>query len=119
MRLTSSSPSRKKRHLASLLLAFILRLTWLGLVSGPVLAEEAKDKLQKTKPAAAKPSAAKVTKEAAVEIALKKVPGTVTAVDMEKKNGRDVYAVEIIAADGGKETDVFVDRATGEVISTD
>ena len=119
MKLISSSSSRKKRHLASLLLAFILTLTWLGLVSGPVLAEEAKDKPQKTKPAAAKPSAPKVTKEAATEIALKKVPGTVTAVDIEKKRGRNVYVVEIIAKDSGKETDVFVDTATGEVLGTD
>jgi uncharacterized membrane protein YkoI len=119
MRSINSSSDRKKQRLASPLLASVLTLTWLGLISGPAVAEEAKDKAQKTKPAAAKPSTAKVTKEAATEIALKKVPGTVTAVDMEKKRGRNVYAVEIIATDGGKETDVFVDTETGEVLGTD
>ena len=121
MKSVGSSSSRQKRLLASPLLTCILTLTGLGVVSdpAPAAAEEVKDKRQKTKPAAAKPPVAKVTKEVATEIALKKVPGTVTAVDMEKKRGRDVYAVEIIAADSGKETDVFVDRLTGEVVGTD
>jgi uncharacterized membrane protein YkoI len=119
MRSISNRSTRKKPHLASPLLACVLTLTWLGSVSGPAPAEEVKDKSQKTKPAAAKPAAPKITKEAATEIALKKVPGTVTAVDIEKKGGRDVYAVEIIAADSGKETDVFIDLKTGDVVGTD
>jgi uncharacterized membrane protein YkoI len=99
------------------LFGIIATVACLGLSGAGALAGDVKDKDQK-KPEAVEPTA-KLTQEAAAAIALKKVPGTVTAVDIEKKLGRDVYAVEIIAADGGKETDVFIDLKTGDVIGTE
>jgi uncharacterized membrane protein YkoI len=63
--------------------------------------------------------AAKITKDDASKIALKAVPGKVTDVAMEKKLGKQVYVVEILAQADGVETDVFVDIATGEVVGTE
>ena len=119
MRPKHSAFDKKASSGVTFLFAIVATFTWLGLSGAAAMAGEVKDKPQKAKAAAAKPPAVKVTKEAATEIALKKVPGTVTAVDIEKRRGRDVYAVEIIAADSGKETDVFVDTSTGEVVGTD
>ena len=63
-------------------------------------------------------AAAKVTESQARKIGLKEVPGKVTGVKIEKKYGKQVYAVEIMEK-SGKETDVFVDVKTGEVLGTD
>ena len=60
----------------------------------------------------------KIDEARASEIALKKVPGEVTGVSIEKKRGKDVYVVEIMAKTG-KETDVFVDMNNGKVLGTD
>lgn len=60
----------------------------------------------------------KVTREQAVAIALRVVQGEVTAVDIEPKRGKLVYAVEILTSDG-EETDVLVDIETGEVLGTE
>jgi uncharacterized membrane protein YkoI len=62
---------------------------------------------------------AKISEEKAAEIALKKVPGNVTEVVIEKKRGKKVYVVEIIEKGSGAEVDVFVDIETGEVVGTD
>lgn len=62
---------------------------------------------------------AKISESQASEIALKKIPGDVTAVAIEKKQGKRVYVVEIIAKKNGKETDVFVDMNTGKVLGID
>ncbi len=58
-----------------------------------------------------------VAKEQAVEIALNIVHGDVTDVEIERKNGHEVYAVEI--DDDGDEVDVFVDIKTGEIVGTE
>ena len=63
--------------------------------------------------------AAKISEEKATEIALKKVPGTVTSVVIERKRGKNVYVVEIIEKSSGQEVDVFVDIETGKVLGTD
>ena len=60
----------------------------------------------------------KIDEKRASEIALKKVPGKVTGVAIEKKFGKNVYAVEIMSRQG-KETDVFVDMNNGKVLGTD
>ena len=60
----------------------------------------------------------KITEEEAIEIALKKVPGKVTDVAIEKKFDRPVYVVEI-DADKGPETDVIIDINTGEILYTE
>ena len=58
-----------------------------------------------------------VTEQEAVQIALKRVNGDVTDVEIERKKGHEVYAVEI--DDDGDEVDVFVDVKTGEIIGTE
>jgi uncharacterized membrane protein YkoI len=57
----------------------------------------------------------KVTREQAVAIAQKALPGRVTSVEIEPKRGRLVYAVEIMTSQG-EETDVLVDTETGEIL---
>jgi uncharacterized membrane protein YkoI len=46
------------------------------------------------------------------------VPGRVTSVVIEKKQGKNVYVVEIVPRSGG-EKDVFVDIETGQVLGTE
>lgn len=56
-----------------------------------------------------------ITEVEAKAIALKEVPGSVTAVEIETKLGKQVYVVEV-DADSGVETDVIIDMSTGEVL---
>src|SRR3989344_3425492 len=56
----------------------------------------------------------KITEEEAKEIALKKVSGKITDIEIEKKFGKIAYVVEIDA--DGIETDVIIDINTGEVL---
>ena len=46
------------------------------------------------------------------------VSGRVTSVVIEKKQGKNVYVVEIMTRSGG-EKDVFVDPETGQVLGTE
>jgi len=62
--------------------------------------------------------AAKISEAQASKIGLKAVPGKVTGIKIETKYGKQVYAVEIMEK-SGKETDVFVEVNTGEVLGTD
>jgi uncharacterized membrane protein YkoI len=64
------------------------------------------------------PPAAKITEEQATKIALERIPGKVTDVKIERKRGKNVYAVEIQTPQGG-ERDVFVDIQTGKIVGTD
>lgn len=63
--------------------------------------------------------AGKVTKEVATQNALNALPGTVTDVTVEKKRGKNVWVIEIVAEKDGAETDVLVDMNTGSVIGMD
>jgi uncharacterized membrane protein YkoI len=63
-------------------------------------------------------SAPKVSADQAKAAALKVVPGRVTSVVIEKKQGKNVYVVEIVPRRGG-EKDVFVDIETGQVLGTE
>jgi len=63
-------------------------------------------------------STPKITPEQASAAALKVVPGRVTSVVIEKKQGKNVYVVEIRTRGGG-EKDVFVDLMTGQVLGTE
>ncbi|MGH8646720.1 MAG: PepSY domain-containing protein [Gammaproteobacteria bacterium] len=65
------------------------------------------------------PPVPKVTSQQATEIALKEVPGKVTSMKIERFGKYNVYAVEIVAAKDGVETDVFVDIESGKVVGTD
>lgn len=76
-------------------------------------------KHHREKPAKFTPPVAKVNGNQAAEIALKVIPGKANAVSIERKRGRNVYVVEIIASKDGVERDVFVDIETGEVVGTD
>ena len=58
-----------------------------------------------------------ITEQEAVQIALRKVNGKVTDIEIERKKGHEVYAVEI--DDNGDEVDVFVDVKTGEIVGTE
>jgi uncharacterized membrane protein YkoI len=87
-------------------LAFTMMWAWPGL-SADTSAQEVKG------------PANKITQEQASEVALKVVPGKVTDITIEKKRGRNVYVVEIIAEKGGVETDVLVDIESGRVLGTE
>lgn len=60
----------------------------------------------------------KITDEEAQEIALKRVPGDVTGVAIERKLGKQAIVVEVLAKDGS-EIDVIIDMETGEVLGTE
>jgi uncharacterized membrane protein YkoI len=47
------------------------------------------------------------------------LPGKVTDVTVERKHGRDLYVVEIVADKDGAETDVLVDMQSGKVLEID
>ena len=68
-------------------------------------------------PQAAEP-AIKIDEAAATKIALKEVPGTATAISLERKKGMMVYVVEVRARNGS-EIDVFVHPESGQVIGTE
>jgi uncharacterized membrane protein YkoI len=63
-----------------------------------------------------KPNPARISKEQAVQNAVTAVPGNVTDVAIEKKGGKNVYVVEIVADKDGAETDVLVDIDSGKVL---
>ena|SRR5205814_6683655 len=62
---------------------------------------------------------ANITADQASQIALKEVPGKITDLTIEKKLGRNVYVVEIVAEKDGAEVDVLVDLESGKVIGTE
>jgi uncharacterized membrane protein YkoI len=59
---------------------------------------------------------AKISREKATQAALQALPGKVTDVTIEKKRGKSVYVIEIVADKDGAETDVLVDMDSGTVI---
>jgi len=97
----------------SMAVVIVSVFTWCGL-AGDLAAAEKAEKISQ-----AAPSAAKISQEKASEIALEKVPGKVTSVEIEKKLGKKVYVVEILEKVSGAEVDVLVDMETGEVLGTE
>jgi len=85
------------------------------LLPGTAPAADEEDRVQE---AAAAPSA-KVSREQAVEAALAAVPGKVTDAGIEKKRGKNVWVIEIVAEKDGAEIDVLVDLDSGKVIGLD
>ncbi len=63
-------------------------------------------------------AAAKILEKDARAKALEQFPGKVTKSELEVVDGRAIYDVEIEGADG-KEYDVAVDAATGEIIGSE
>ena len=63
---------------------------------------------------------AKISKEAAQQTALTKVPnGAVKAAELEKENGKLQWSFELNVPDSKDLTEVNVDAITGDVISVD
>jgi len=73
----------------------------------------------KPDPAAAKVPAVRISEEQATRAALQVLPGKVTDVTIEKKRGKNVYVIEILAEKNGAETDVLVDTDTGAVLGVE
>jgi uncharacterized membrane protein YkoI len=101
-----TSSIRTTRRFASTVLALAPALLWRALAT-EAAAQEAKAKTPR------------ITKEQAVKNALAAVPGDVTDVTIEKKRGKEVYVIEIVAEKNGVETDVLVDMDSGKVIGTE
>jgi len=59
-----------------------------------------------------------ITEDEAKAIELKEVPGKVMDAGIEKYQGKLAYVIEV-DADDGPETDVFIDKDTGEVLGTE
>ncbi|MBO6891484.1 MAG: PepSY domain-containing protein [Roseibium sp.] len=59
-----------------------------------------------------------MSEEKAIEIALAEVPGTVQETELEKEDGKQVYEIEILTADG-VEMEVEIDVATGTVLEVE
>jgi uncharacterized membrane protein YkoI len=62
---------------------------------------------------------AKISEEQAKQAALKAVPGEVTDATVEKKRGKMVYVIEVVAQKDGVETDVLVDMDSGIVLGVE
>ena len=60
-----------------------------------------------------------MSREQAVKAALAAVPGKVTDSGIEKKRGKNVWVIEIVADKDGAEIDVLVDLDSGKVIGMD
>jgi uncharacterized membrane protein YkoI len=58
----------------------------------------------------------KISQEQASQNALQALPGKVTDISIERKRGKSVYVVEIVADKNGEETDVLVDMESGKVL---
>jgi uncharacterized membrane protein YkoI len=95
-------------------------LVWLLILPllspGVTLADESRD--EPVTRTAAIPHA-KISEEQAKQAALKAVPGEVTDATIEKKRGKMVYVIEIVARDDGAETDVLVDMDSGAVLGVE
>lgn len=95
------------------LLFSLLVVVGISLVTASVTFAQERDDDDKPNPKLAKK--AKITMEAAREIALKKVAGTVIEGELEKEHGKLVYSFDIRTPDG-KIMEVWVDAKTGAVI---
>jgi uncharacterized membrane protein YkoI len=85
-----------------------------ALILGCAVLALASAAVAETKP----PPAAQISEEQAKAIALKKMPGKVIDVAIEKKRGKTVYVVEVMTESQG-EKDVFIDMRSGAVVGTD
>jgi uncharacterized membrane protein YkoI len=59
-----------------------------------------------------------ITEEAAIEIALAEVAGKVTETELEHEDGKQVYEIEIVTAEG-VEMEIEIDAATGAVLEVE
>jgi uncharacterized membrane protein YkoI len=92
-----------------------LTLFGVGLcVADPVLAD-GKD----VAPARVAGAVPRISQEQATENALKVLPGKVTEVTQERKRGKTVWVIEIVADKDGSENDVLVDMTSGAILAVE
>jgi uncharacterized membrane protein YkoI len=122
MTATHCSSGLRTPALALVFLAVTLAFAWRGWSGNSALAQTSTAdgmgvaaEAQQTPQSTAK--ASKITKDEAVQIALKAFPGQAKAVSPERKYGKNVYLVEVIPQATGVEIDVFVDIETGKIVS--
>lgn len=100
-----------KRHT---LYAATLVITTTFAATATLAAEEPKTVLQPT--TVATPAATAITKEQAVEMALKAHPGKVTKAYEDTKKGKKTWEVKI-NGDDGKKWEVYYEIATGKLVA--
>jgi uncharacterized membrane protein YkoI len=61
----------------------------------------------------------RISQEQAIENALKVLPGKVTDVTQERKRGKTVWVIEIVADKDGSENDVLVDMNSGAILAVE
>lgn len=81
-------------------------------------AERDKHKGEETKQVVAMATSAKITIEEAMKAALENFPGKVIEAELERKQDKTVWEVEILTADQSIMT-VYVDANSGSVITTE
>ena len=91
--------------------AFALATTF----AAATLAAETKDATPSTSPPAATATAG-ITKEQAIDMALKAHPGKVTKAYKDRKNGKETWEVKI-KGDDGKKWEVYYDMKTGDLVA--
>jgi uncharacterized membrane protein YkoI len=111
MNRTCRNDRRKRGSLAAVIPAVILAAA----CCNPVPATAAETKNSSVAQVANAPGG-KITREQATQAALQALPGQVTDVTIEKKRGKTVYVIEIVAEKDGAETDVLVDMVSGAVL---
>jgi uncharacterized membrane protein YkoI len=94
-------------------------ITVLSIVGGMVWsAEKDKHKQEDAKQVVVMAMAAKITIEDAMKTALENFPGKVVEAELEKKQDKTVWEVEILTVERGIMA-VYVDADTGSVITTE
>ncbi len=91
--------------------------SWVGVAIGVALLAVAGDAVPMISANAAESAVAtsSVTEEQAKAIALKALPGKVNKVELETKEGKKTYVVEIITNKTEEKKDVWVDYYTGKL----
>jgi uncharacterized membrane protein YkoI len=84
---------------------------------GEILSQEMEDDDEEEMSTQQAVETAKISSDQAEKIALKKVDGQITDVELDSENGILVYEFEI--NQGKKEYDVVVDATTGEVLKNE
>ncbi len=100
-----------KRHA---LYAAILMIATTSAATAAFATETPKPALQPA--ATAAPATTAITKEQAIEMALKAHPGKVIKADDETKKGKEAWEVKI-KGDDGKKWEVYYEIATGELLA--
>lgn len=77
---------------------------------------DAEENGQTEEPAKEEPAPSMLTRNEAIEIALKEVPGKVDDVELDEDNGVKVYEVEV-EVDDDSEATIIINAYTGEILS--